>query len=100
MKLNTRNPRLAERVRLLLPVLVPLLMASSLPARAADSEAMQRERALNRILVADREAREREQAARGSGLAGIRSGAATPTPGPAKGKPVKHKPKSSARQPD
>jgi hypothetical protein len=64
-----------------------LLLAAALPA-IAESEAMQRERALNRILVAERHEREREAAARGNGLIGIKP-AAKPTDAPATKKPSK-----------
>jgi hypothetical protein len=54
--------------------LATLLFATACPA-LAESEAMQRERALNRILVAERHEREREAAARGNGLIGIKPAA-------------------------
>lgn len=61
--------------RMLMTMLQALLLSaaavSAAPTLAAESEAMQRERALNRILVAERHEREREAAARGSGLMGI-----------------------------
>ena len=66
-----------------------MLFAAAVPA-FAESEAMLRERALNRILVAERHEREREAAARGNGLIGIKP-MAKPADAPATKKPGKRR---------
>lgn len=53
--------------------------ATAATTTATESEAMRRERALNRILVGERQQREKEMAAQGSGLMGIKP-AAQPKP--------------------